>query len=115
MRTSIVSLLVASSACSVVFVQDPPAKPPITCTSSSALPIADAVIAVVAGVAMFATTYTLVDHFNKDCSPPCYTPWKPALLASFLVVSPFGISSAVGFSDTRRCRSALRAAGQPVP
>ncbi len=105
----------AAPACSFVLVQEPPATTPdphtpLTCTESSTLPIADAVIGAIAGAAVFATTYHFVDDFNHDCgTTSCYTPWKPSLLAAFLVVSPFAISSAVGFSQTARCRDLLNA------
>jgi hypothetical protein len=109
-------------ACSFVFVQDPPRavtdrSVPLECTSSRAMPIADLVIGTVFGAFVAGTTYELVRKANEDCPMPggCYTPWKPALLATFLAVSPWGISSAVGFADTGRCRAAYRARGSVAP
>ncbi len=91
-------------------------KVPLTCTTSRAMPAADVAIGAVLGGAVFATTHSAVDSFNDECTPgPCYRPWKPALLAAFLVTSPWWISAAVGYDDTRRCRnaSADRAARSP--
>ena len=99
-------------ACSFTFVQGPSEamvtkKAPITCTTSRALPIADLVIGAALGALVFGTTYAAIEELNEDCaSGQCYRPWGPALLGSFLVVSPWGISSAVGFSDTHQCRKA---------
>ena len=80
---------------------------PLTCTKSRALPATDLAIAAVLGALVFTTTYVAVQEFNEECAPgQCYRPWGPALLGSFLVVSPWGISSAVGFSETGQCRKA---------
>jgi hypothetical protein len=74
----------------------------------------------VLGGLVFATTYAAGEHFYDDtvgdCGPePCYHPWKPATLGAFLVVSPWWISSAVGLSDTGRCRDVYRSRGMPIP
>jgi hypothetical protein len=109
-------------ACSAAFVQDLPhavtdRSVPLECTSSRAMPIADLVIGTVFGAFVAATTYEFVRKANENCPMPggCYTPWKPALLATFLAVSPWGISSAVGFADTGRCRAAYRARKSVAP
>lgn len=102
------------SGCSFAFVAEPTElmrtrQAPVTCTTSRALPVADLTIGAVLGGLVFATTYSAVERFNNECSPgQCYRPWGPALLASFLVVSPWWISSAVGFSDTHQCRKVVR-------
>ena len=107
-------LLCVVPACSFVFVQEPTEamltrQAPIACTTSRAMPVTDLAIGAILGSLVFATTYSAVESFNDECSPePCYRPWGPALLASFLVVSPWGISSAVGFSETHQCRKAVR-------
>ena len=109
------------AGCSLVFVReldegkrrDP--KLPITCTTSRAMPATDLVLGAVAAGAVFAATYVAVERFNDMCVGECYHPWKPATMAAFLVVSPWWISSAVGFSDTGRCREAYRARGLPLP
>jgi hypothetical protein len=99
-----------TSGCSFVFVQEPneamiKREAPATCTSSRAMPVLDFAIGAVLGAAIFAATYGAIEEFNDECEGgQCYTPWKPALLASFLVVSPWWISSAVGLSDTQQCR-----------
>ncbi len=106
---------VLSSACSLVFVQEPTdamltKKAPLTCTSSNALPITDFAVGAALGSAVFGATYAAVESFNDECSPgQCYRPWGPALIAAFLTVSPSWMSSAIGFSDTHRCREAMRA------
>ena len=80
---------------------------PLTCTTSRALPATDLAIGAALGALVFATTYMAVEDFNDECAPgQCYRPWGPALLGTFLVVSPWGISSAVGFSETNQCRNA---------
>lgn len=80
------------------------------CTTSRALPLADLIVGAALAAAIGAATYVAVEDFNEECSPGgCYTPIKPALLASFLVASPWWISSAVGFSDTSDCRELSRA------
>ena len=112
------AVLALAPACSFVFVKEPkqtPPQVPLECTASNALPLADAVIGAVLGGLVFATTYAAIDSFNDECTGGCYRPWKPALLATFLVVSPWGISSIVGLSDTARCRKAYRERGQPPP
>jgi hypothetical protein len=107
-------VLACASACSFAFVKGPDdamlkRQAPVTCTTSRALPAADFVIGAALGALVFATTYAAVEEFNDECAPgQCYRPWGPALLGSFLVVSPWWISSAVGFSDTSQCRKASR-------
>jgi hypothetical protein len=85
---------------------------PISCTTSRTLPATDLVVGAVMASAVAAITYHAVEGFNDRCEGDCYHPWKPATLAAFLVVSPWWISSAVGFSDTGRCRDAYRAAAR---
>lgn len=101
-----------ASACSFAFVTEPndamlKKQAPLTCTTSRALPAIDLAIGAALGTLVFATTYMAVQDFNDECAPgQCYRPWGPALLGTFLVVSPWGISSAVGFSETHQCRKA---------
>jgi hypothetical protein len=104
------------AGCSFAFVRehsgrasDPDA--PLTCTTSRAMPTTDLVIGAVMASAVAAVTYAAVERFNDMCVGECYHAWKPTTLAAFLVVSPWWISSAVGFSDTERCREAYRARG----
>ena len=105
-------VLTCVSACSFAFVKEPndamlTQRAPLTCTTSRALPATDLAIGAALGALVFATTYAAVQDFNKECAPEqCYRPWGPALLGSFLVTSPWWISSAVGFSDTGQCRKA---------
>lgn len=113
---------VLATGCSFTFVVEPDDamlthKAPVTCTTSRVLPVTDLVIGTVLAGLVFGATHAAVDSFNDECSPGgCYTPWKPALLAAFLVTSPWFISSAVGFSDTQRCRkAAVSAATAPRP
>jgi hypothetical protein len=74
------------------------------------MPITDLVVGAILGGAVFGATYAAVDEFNEECSPGgCYRPWGPALIASFLTVSPSWMSSAIGFNDTHQCRKAVRA------
>ena len=109
------ALLVLMSGCSFAFVRDVDESRvrdpsvPITCTASRAMPATDLVLGAVMAGAVAAVTYSAVENFNEMCVGECYHPWKPATLAAFLVVSPWWISSAVGFSDTGRCRDAYRA------
>lgn len=71
------------------------------------MPVADLAIGAVLGTLVFATSYAAVESFNDECTPgDCYRPWGPATIATFLTVSPWWISSIVGFSDTNRCRDA---------
>jgi hypothetical protein len=99
-------------ACSFVFVKEPSEamlrkQAPLTCTTSRAMPLTDLAIGAALGALVFAATYAMVEDFNEECSSgQCYRPWGPALIGSFLVVSPWGISSAVGFSETHQCRKA---------
>src|SRR5688572_2313805 len=101
----LVLLCTTLAACSFVFVREPSGaalkdpRVPLECTSSRSLPLADLVIGAVAGGLIAATTYTAIQSVNDDC-PACSNGKKPAALAAFLVVSPWWISSAVGFSDT---------------
>lgn len=125
MRWRALVLLVALlPACSFVLVKEQNAATvrdpnvPISCTSARTWPLVDLVLGAVLAGAVFATTYAAVDSFNDEepCSSGgCYHPWKPATLGAFLVVSPWWISSAVGFSDTGRCRDAYRTRSMPVP
>lgn len=100
-------------ACSFAFVEGPDeamltGRAPVTCTTSRALPVADLVIGAALGALVFGTTYAAIEDFDQDCAPgQCTRPLGPALLGGFLVVSPWWISSAVGFSDTQQCRKAL--------
>ncbi|MCA9678281.1 MAG: hypothetical protein H6709_01865 [Kofleriaceae bacterium] len=102
----------AAPACSFAFVTAPDdamltRRAPMTCTTSRTLPVADAVIGAALGALVFGATYAAIDDANADCTGgACYHPWKPALLGTFLVVSPWWISAAVGVSDTRQCRKA---------
>ena len=110
--TSRALVLVFVSGCSLAFVRELPERRatdpsvPITCTTSRAMPTSDLVLGAVMAGAVAAVTYAAVERFNDMCVGDCYHPWKPATLAAFLVVSPWWISSAVGFSDTARCREA---------
>ena len=120
MRWGLLALTCAS--CSFTFVKEPndamlKGKAPLTCTTSRALPLTDLAIGAVLGGLVFATTYVAVESFNDEpsCQPNgCYRAWGPALIGSFLVVSPWGISSAVGFSETGDCRKAVARAPAPV-
>jgi hypothetical protein len=102
------------SACSFTFVKDvdEPARTdrrmPISCTTSRALPVTDLVIGAALGGFVAVATYMAIESANDEGCPNCLSSTKPALLATFLVVSPWWISSAVGFSDTSRCRAVLR-------
>ena len=106
-------------ACSFVFVQEPSEamltkQAPLTCTTSRAMPITDLAIGAALGGLVFATTYAAIEELNEECSPGrCYRPWGPGLIGAFLVVSPWGVSSAVGFSETHQCRKAARAHTAP--
>ena len=103
------------SGCSFTFVNEPneamlTRKAPLSCTTSRSMPYTDLALGSILGAAIFVTTYEAIESFNDECSPGnCYRAWKPALLAAFLVASPWLISSAVGFSDTQQCRKAFRA------
>lgn len=110
------------SACSFVMVKDPnevalrDPNVPVSCTTSRTWPAVDLVAGAGAGGFVFGATYAAIDSFNEECpNGRCYTPWKPALLAAFLVVSPWWIASIVGYSDTSRCRQLYRARGMPIP
>jgi hypothetical protein len=87
---------------------------PISCTTSHAMPLSDLALGAVMGGLVAGVTYAAVQSFNDMCIGECYHAWKPATLAAFLVVSPWWISSAVGYSDTSRCRAAYRARGMPI-
>jgi hypothetical protein len=111
-------------ACSFVFVKeqneatvrDP--SVPISCTSSRMWPLADLVVGAILGGLAFGATYTAISELNDEepcANGGCYSSWKAPSLAAFLVVSPWWISSAVGFSDTGRCRDAYRTRGMPLP
>ncbi|MFN0246835.1 MAG: hypothetical protein ACKV2T_07990 [Kofleriaceae bacterium] len=110
------------SACSFAFVRElndsannPPPQP-LICTTSRVLPTIDLIVGAILGGLVWGVTYAAVDDFNDECTGGgCgYRPWKPALLGSFLVVSPWWISSLVGYSDTKQCRAAFRARGTPL-
>ena len=109
------ALVALVPACSFAFVREPdgPAlkdtRLPIECTASRSLPVTDAVIGAVLGGAIGAVTYTAIEEAREE-NPGLYRGTGPALLAAFLVVSPWWISSAVGFSDTQQCRKAARSA-----
>jgi hypothetical protein len=116
MKALLVAGIVMLAGCSFVFVRDLDSTPndrnvPVTCTTSRAMPATDLVLGAVLGGLVAAVTYSAIEHFNDMCVGECYHAWKPATLAAFLVVSPWWISSAVGFSDTGRCREAVRARG----
>jgi hypothetical protein len=117
-RTLVVACVLP--ACSFVFVEEPTdamrkKQAAVTCTTSRALPVVDLTVGAILGGLVFGTTYAAVESFNEECANgQCYRPWGPALLASFLVVSPWWISSAVGFSDTHQCRKVVRDT-YPVP
>ncbi len=104
-------------ACSLVLVREPKeaawrnASVPPDCTTSNVAPLADFLIGAALAGLVAASTYAAVEEINADCTGNCYTPWKPALLGSFLVVSPWWISGAVGLSDTRSCRKLYSARG----
>jgi hypothetical protein len=108
-------------ACSFAFVDGPSHemlthKAPMTCTTSRTLPLADLVIGAAVGGLVFGATYSAIQDFNEDedcAAGQCTGAFGPALLGSFLVVSPWWISSAVGFSDTGQCRKAMRAQVAP--
>ena len=112
------ALVALLPACSFAFVKelDGPAvrdaRLPAECTISRSLPVTDAVIGAIIGGAVGATTYMTIEKWrdDEDC-PNCMRGTGPALLAAFLMVSPWWISSAVGFSDTSACRRAHRARG----
>ena len=99
-------------ACSFAFVDGPDEamltrQAPVTCDTSRALPVADLVIGAALGALVFGTTYAAIEDFNDECERgQCHSPWGPGLIGGFLVVSPWWISSAVGFSDTHQCRKA---------
>ncbi|HUQ08626.1 MAG TPA: hypothetical protein VM261_39310 [Kofleriaceae bacterium] len=108
-------------ACSFAFVDGPShemltRQAPMTCTTSRTLPLADLVIGAVVGGFVFGATYSAIQDFNEDescAAGQCTGPVGPALLGGFLMVSPWWISSAVGFSDTSQCRKAMRAQVAP--
>jgi hypothetical protein len=109
---------IALTGCSLVLVREPkeaalrdPKLPP-DCTTSNVAPLLDLVLGAAMGGGVAAVTYGAVEGFNDDC-PNCYTPWKPAALAAFLVTSPWWIISAIGFSDTHRCRKLHNERGVP--
>jgi hypothetical protein len=110
------------TGCSFVFVKEPtePMKHdpnvPVSCTTSRTMPLLDLAIGAIGGGLIWLATYKAVESFNNDspCNGDCYHPYKPATLAAFLVVSPWWISSAVGFSDTGRCRDTYRARNMPI-
>lgn len=111
-----------STACSFAFVRELKEAPAsnaqqaVSCTTSRALPAIDLAIGALMGGLVAGVTYSAVDSFNDECAGGCgYHPWKPSLLAAFLVVSPWWISSAVGFSDTGQSRAAYRARGIAIP
>jgi hypothetical protein len=116
---SLVLACVLLPACSFAFVKEPSEamltkQAPLTCTTSRAMPLTDLVIGAALGGLVFATTYAAIEDFNQECLPgSCYRPWGPALLGAFLVVSPWWISSAVGFSETHQCRKAARTRAAP--
>ena len=103
MRRLCALALVFGSACSFAFVKEPndamlTKKAPLTCTTSRSLPVVDLVIGTAIGAMVFAATYAAVERFNDECaSGQCYRPWGPALLGSFLMGSPWWISSASAF------------------
>lgn len=107
------------AACSFAFVREPQAtartnpQVPLECTLSRALPLADLAIGLALGALVAGTTYAFIQEANEECTPgrDCFGATGPVLLGTFLVVSPWWISSAVGFSDTGRCRAAHRARG----
>ncbi len=108
-------------ACSFAFVKDAneatlnDPQVPVSCTTSRLMPLLDLVVGAVLGGLVFAATYRGIEEVNDGCTGGgCYTPWKPALLGSFLVVSPWWISSAVGVADTGRCRDIYRSRGMPI-
>ena len=108
-------------ACSFAFVKDvneatlTDPQVPVSCTTSRMMPLLDLVVGAVLGGLVYAATYAAVNEFNNECSNGgCYTPWKVSLLPAFLVVSPWWISSAVGVSDTGRCRDVYRSRGMPI-
>ena len=105
MKALVLALL---SGCSLLFVRDLEPGPQISCTTSRVMPAADFALGAVMAGAVAAVTYGAIERVNDDCPGGCYHPWKPATLAAFLVVSPWWISSAVGFSDTSRCREAVQ-------
>lgn len=107
-------------ACSLAFVKDPPTpaaiqdrNAPLDCTPSRALPMLDIAIGALLGGFVAGTTYHFVEESAKDCpvAGACRGGTGPAVVAGFLVVSPWWISAAVGISDTGRCRDARRARG----
>jgi hypothetical protein len=110
-------------ACSFVAVKDVneatlnDPQVPVSCTTSRIVPLVDLLAGAILGGLVFAATYAAVDGFNDDVdcgNGGCYHPWKPATLGTFLVVSPWWISSAVGFADTGRCRDVYRSRGMPI-
>jgi hypothetical protein len=110
-------------ACSFVAVKDVneatlnDPQVPVSCTTSRMMPLVDLLAGAILGGLVFATTYSAVENFNDDeacANGGCYHAWKPATLGAFLVVSPWWISSAVGLSDTGRCRDVYRSRGMPI-
>lgn len=104
------------SACSLVFVREPteaalrdPKVAP-DCTTSNAVPLVDLGLGLGFAAGVGGATYAATKDFNKDCTN-CIKPWTWSLLSAFLVGSPWLITSAIGFSDTSRCRKLYRARG----
>jgi hypothetical protein len=118
MRALLVAGIVMLAGCSFAFVRDldePKAtQAPLTCTTSRAMPVTDVAVGAVLGALVAATTYAAVESFNEMCVGECYHTWKPTTLATFLVVSPWWISAAVGYSDTGKCRDEYRRRRIPI-
>jgi hypothetical protein len=107
------------AGCSFAFVRDldgtTAPRAPITCTASRAMPVTDLALGAILGGLVAATTYAAIQRFNDMCVGECYHAWKPTTLATFLAVSPWWISAAVGFSDTGKCRDAYQERGLALP
>jgi hypothetical protein len=120
-RALLVLMCVLVSACSFVFVKEPNESKAATpeqalaCTTSRAMPFTDLALGAVLGGLAAATTYAAIESVNDEDCRDCFRGTKPAILAAFLVVSPWWISSAVGFSDTGRCRRVYESRGMAPP
>jgi hypothetical protein len=105
-RRALVTVMLATSACSYTFTIGPHQRSlggtPATCTTSRVPPIMDTVIAVASGLAAAAAFYGCQSSGADDDDSGCIRAilLGPPAAASALV---FGLSAASGFRDTSGC------------